>query len=94
MERIKRGFTRIREHQSYIRKEIVAKTATYLLAALGFVVAFAWNDAIKSFIEQFFPSKQNSIAIKFFYAISVTILIVVVTVYFVKSTKEKRIKNK
>ena len=72
-----------------LRKEIKEKTVGYILGALGFVAGLAWNEAIKGFIDQFFPDTNNSVILKFLYAIIVTILIVVVTIYLLRLTQQK-----
>lgn len=79
---------RLKEEQVRLRKEIREKTVGYVLAAFSFVAGLAWNEAMKSFIDQFFPNK-DSILVKFIYAIIVTIIIVIVTVYLVKLTEKK-----
>ncbi len=77
---------RLKEEQARLRKEIQEKTVGYILAALGLVAGLAWNEAIKSLIDQFFPSNGNSILIRFVYAIIITIIVVVATVYLIKLT--------
>lgn len=89
MERVKKGFARIREEQARIRKEIKEKTVSYILAAFSFVAGLAWNEAVKSFIDQIFPTNRNSVFIKLFYAIAVTVVIVLVTIYLVRLTEKK-----
>lgn len=46
----------------------------YVGVALTIVTGMAWNDAVKSGIEQYFPSKSTSVSGKFMYAILLTIL--------------------
>ncbi len=89
MERVKKGFTKIREHQANLRKEIKERTVGYILAAFSFVAGLAWNEAIKSVIDGFFPDRGNSIVIKLLYAIIVTVVIVIITVYLIKLTEKK-----
>jgi len=79
---------KIRAEELRIRKEVKERTIGYILAALGFVVGLAWNDAIKTSIEYFFPLDKNSIFAKLIYAFLVTLIIVLATVYFVKSTEK------
>ena len=93
MEKIKRGLSKIKEGQVKLRKEIQEKTMGYILAAFSFVAGLAWNEAIKSFIDQFFPNKENSILVKFTYAFVVTITIVLVTIYLVRFTQDKEKQN-
>jgi len=86
---IKKSFKKIKEEQQRLGKEVKEKTMGYILAALGFVVGLAWNDAIKSVIEYIFPLDKNSIWAKLIYALLVTVIVVLATAYFVKSTEEK-----
>ncbi|MDP2741569.1 MAG: DUF5654 family protein [bacterium] len=86
MNTIKR---KIKNGQEKLRKEIKEKTTGYILAALGFVVGLAWNDAIKASIEYLFPLNKDSILAKLIYAFLVTIIIVLATVYFVKSSEKE-----
>ncbi len=68
--------------------EIKEKTIGYILAAFGLVAGLAWNEAIKSIIDQFFPDNANSILIKFAYAMVVTFVIVIISVYLIKLTEK------
>ena len=86
-------FKKIKEEELRIRKEVKEKTMGYILAALGFVVGLAWNDAIKTFIEYSFPLNKDSILAKLIYAFLITFIVVLATVYFVKSTEEKLEEN-
>lgn len=93
MERIKKGFKKIREHQVYLRKEIQERAVGYILAGFSLVAGLAWNEAIKSLISVFFPNPGNDVLIKFIYAIAVTIVIVIITVYLVKLIEKKEEKS-
>jgi len=61
--------------------------ATLIISALGLVAALSWNDAIKSAINTFFPAESDLIY-KFYVAIIVTIISVVIT-YFITKLKPK-----
>lgn len=91
---MKTKFEKIREEQEKLGKEIKEKTMGYILAALGFVVGLAWNDAIRAVIEYFFPLDKNSIFAKLAYAFIVTILIVLVTAYVLKSNNNNQEEKK
>ena len=91
---MKQKFEKIKKEQEKLGKEIKDKTMGYILAALGFVVGLAWNDAIKAVIEYFFPLDKNSIFAKLMYAFLVTIIIVIATVYFMKSNNDKEEEKK
>ncbi len=81
---------RIKNSSRKIKREIQEKTFEYLLAAFGLVAALAWNDAIKSLIEYFFPLDKNTILIKFYYAILITFIVVLVSVYLKKLLGDKK----
>ena len=67
-----------------IKEAVRERTISYILAAFGLVVGLAWNDAIKSLIEYVFPLQQNSLLAKFFYALMLTVVLVLISVYFAK----------
>ena len=89
MEAITSKFKKLKAQELRIRKEVKKHTITYILAALSFVVGLAWNDAIKTLIEYFFPLNQDSILAKLIYAFLITFIVVLTTVYFVKSTEKE-----
>jgi len=80
---------KIRQQVSDINREVRNKIAGYITAGLGLVAGFAWNDAIKSSIEYFFPLEQNSLWVKFIYAIVITLGVVIVSLYLVNLLREK-----
>lgn len=70
-----------------ITKQVRAKVAGYLLAAFGLVAGLAWNDAVKSTIDRFFPLDQGNVIIKFAYALAITVAVVIVG-WFLSRDKE------
>lgn len=74
---------------SELQKEVREKTTGYILAAFGFVAGLAWNDAIKALIEEVFPANQGNLTAKFVYAFGVTLILVLVTVYFTRVLKRE-----
>ena len=90
MENIKE---KIRNGSKEIKKEIQQRTSDYILAALGLVAALAWNDAIKSLIEYFFPLNKNTVLIKFIYAILITFIVVIISIYLTKLLSDKNEKK-
>jgi len=77
---------KIKSEGVQLRQEVRQKTMDLILAAFGFVAGLAWNEAIKALIEEVFPAHNNSVWAKLTYALLVTILVVLVSVYFVRST--------
>ena len=43
-----------------LRREVRAQVVGYVIAALGVIAGLAWNDAVKSLIEHFFPLSQST----------------------------------
>ena len=72
-----------------LRKEIREKIFTYLTAAFGLVAGLAWNDAVKALIEYLFPVNQDSGLAKLIYAVLVTVILVLVTVYLLKFLRKE-----
>lgn len=73
-----------------LKEELNKKIIQYVMAGFGLVASLAWNDAIKAFIEHFFPLEQNSLWAKFTYAGAMTIVVVVVSIYLSKIFKEEK----
>lgn len=64
-----------------LRKEIRERTLGYMLGAFGLIAGLAWNDAVKAFIEYFFPLPQDTLPAKFFYATIISVIIIFISVY-------------
>lgn len=74
-----------------IKREIRQRTIGYIVAAFGLVAGLAWNDAVKTLIENLFPLGRGTLLAKFIYAISMTLVVVVISVYLIRfSEKEKK----
>lgn len=68
-----------------LRKEIRKKVAGYIVAGFALVGGLAWNDAIKALIDVVFPKGgANTVLAKFSYALLVTIVIVIISIYVTK----------
>jgi hypothetical protein len=70
-----------------IKTEFRGKTLGYLSAALGLVAGLAWNDAISALIKQVFPLEQDTVLVKFLYALVVTLAVIVMLRYAEKLLK-------
>lgn len=70
---------KLKEKASVVKREARKQTAGYILSAFGLIAGLAWNDAVKTLIEYVFPVSQNTLLAKFFYAIIITGLVVVVS---------------
>ena len=61
----------------------------YILAGFGFVSGLAWNDAIKSLIDYWYPLPGDELFSKFLYAFVVTVIVVIVGTYVVRIANKK-----
>ncbi len=77
------------EYPRNLKKEVTQKSLDYVLAAFGLVAGFAWNEAIKALIEYIFPLEQNNLVAKFIYAIALTLILVLVSLYLAKIFKKQ-----
>ena len=73
-----------------MKREIRQRTIGYILTAFGLIAGLAWNDAVKSLIEYFFPFDKDTIFIKFIYAVLITFILVILSVYLIKLVGEKK----
>lgn len=63
-----------------VKKAILERTVTLVLAALAFVAGLAWNDAIQSLVAFLFPIAKNSLIAKFIYALIITAVITFISI--------------
>lgn len=71
-----------------ITKEVKERVITFILAGFGLVAALAWNEAIKSLFDAFFPAQTSGLIAKFGYAFVITIVVVFVSVQLNKISKK------
>lgn len=71
------------------RQEIRLKTADYILASFGFVTGLAWNEAIKSLIEQLFPLHSTGSVAKLVYALFITVVFVIISTSVMRTLKKE-----
>ena len=73
-----------------MRKDVLDKLSTLVAAAFGLVAALAWNEAIKSLFREGGALEFVSGGGVWFYAIFVTVIAVLVTVWVgkIKPTKK------
>jgi hypothetical protein len=77
-----------------IREEFQKRITGYIVAAFGLVAGLAWNEAIKASIEYFFPMSRNSLLAKFIYAILITLVLVLITIYLTRLFADKEEEEK
>ncbi|MDO8435250.1 MAG: DUF5654 family protein [bacterium] len=81
--------SKIKEESKKLQKEVRSKSIGYILTALGLVVGLAWNDAITTVIKHYFPGGAETIFAKLAYAALITIVVVVVSMYVTRLTKNE-----
>ncbi len=72
-----------------IRKESLSKITTLVITAFGLVAALAWNSAIQSIFSKIFGSSTDMFAL-LGYAVFVTLIAVVVTIYLTRLTAKQQ----
>ncbi len=71
-------------------KEIINKINVLAMSAFGLIAALAWNSAIQSIFDRYFPvNKAGGIEAKLIYAVVVTIIVVIVTIWLGKLAAKK-----
>ncbi len=75
--------------EAEVTQEVRSQVVGYIVAAIGLVAGLAWNDAIKSLIEYFFPLSQNTIWAKVMYALILSTLVGIASFILVRWTKKK-----
>ncbi|ODS35544.1 MAG: hypothetical protein A7316_03700 [Candidatus Altiarchaeales archaeon WOR_SM1_86-2] len=76
-----------------MKAEVIEKIAALLTAAFGLVAALAWNDAIKTIFKEFF-GEQVGIPPMLTYAVVVTIIAVIVTIWIGKVADKAKAEEK
>lgn len=93
MPSIQKKISAIKETGSELEHAIREKTVGYIIAGFSVVAGLAWNDAIKAFIDRFFPDPGNGLKAKFLYAIIITTVVVLISVYLMKIFKIEKKKE-
>jgi uncharacterized PurR-regulated membrane protein YhhQ (DUF165 family) len=75
-----------------MQKEVIEKIAALITAAFGLIAALAWNEAIQEIFRLIFGD-QSGIWAMLFYAVVVTIIAVVVTIW-IGRVAEKAVEKK
>ncbi|RXT13741.1 DUF5654 family protein [Ammoniphilus sp. CFH 90114] len=63
-------------------KKIMEQIITLFTAGFGVIAALAWNEAVQSLFDRWFLFPSDTVKAKFFYAITVTIIAVLITSLF------------
>ena len=95
MKKITEKIFTIKDKGAELEREVREKTLGYIITSFGLVAGLAWNDAIKAFIDGFFPDKGSGIRAKFIYALIVTVFVVAISLYLSRIFKvEKKKKDR
>lgn len=78
---------KIKKELKSVQKEFETRVAGYIVTAMGLVAGLAWNDFVKSLIERYLPADNGGVWARLSYAILITILVVVVSVYLLRAIK-------
>ena len=89
MKKIEERIIAIENKSRELEQEVLKKTFKYVIASFGLVAGLAWNEAIKAFIEVVFPLQNDTMIAKFIYAAVITIVVVLVSLYFPKFFKKE-----
>ncbi len=77
-----------KQKDSSLALEVIDKMNSLAAAGFGVVAALAWNDTIKGIFKIYFPTPEGNVWAQLLYAIVLTIIIVLVTVYLARSTNK------
>jgi len=72
-----------------MKKELIEKFATLITAAFGLITALAWNSAIQKIFQKIF-GEQSSITAMLTYAITITIIAVLATLWIGRISQNKK----
>ncbi len=72
-----------------MKKDIIEKLAALITAAFGLVAALAWNDTIKAIFKAVF-GEASSLTAMIIYAVVVTIIAVVATIWIAKAAEKAK----
>ncbi len=89
MDFLGKQINKIQKESGELKRQVKEKVVTAIIAALGLVTGLAWNDAIKALIESLFPLGRNTLLAKFVYALIITAVVIILSVYLVRIFKKK-----
>ena len=75
-----------------MKKDVIEKLSALIIAAFGLVAALAWNGAIQAIFKQVFGA-SDTVSAMLTYAIIVTIIAVIVTIWIGKMEAKANLKE-
>ncbi len=82
------GIKAMTEETVGVHAQVIDKISTLMASAFGFVAALAWNDAIKKIFDTFLPVGGDALAAMLLYAVIVTVIAVVATIWIARLAKK------
>ena len=76
-----------------LKDEVMTQIAALLTAAFGLIAALAWNGAIQALFKQIFGT-TDSLTAQLSYAIIVTIIAVIVTIWIARAVAHAKAEEK
>lgn len=73
----------VKSEVNTLSSTVIEKVSTLIISAFGFVAALAWNNAIQKVIALFLAT-SNEVAGLLTYAVIVTVIAVIITVYLTR----------
>jgi glucan phosphoethanolaminetransferase (alkaline phosphatase superfamily) len=74
-------------------EDIKEQTGYYFLVGLTLVLGLAWNEAITSAINQYYPLDRNGLTAKFIYALAITLFVVFLSRYIKTKPQTQNVQN-
>ena len=90
-ENAKKHALKTKERAKKFNKEFIKAFSTAILAAFGFLIAFVWRDAIKTWVDKLFVNSpvQGQLISALIATIICVLGIILITKLFVKEEKEE-----
>jgi len=85
---------KLKEEKNKIETAFKRRTEGYIITAFGIVAGLAWNEAVKALMNYLFPIEKDTILAKFLYAIIMTVILVLISLYVVRFINKKDDKSK
>ncbi|MFA5870949.1 MAG: DUF5654 family protein [Candidatus Paceibacterota bacterium] len=83
-ENTKEKLEKIQNEKNKLKREVRNQTLTLIITSFGLVAGLAWNEAVKAFIDLFFPPTGGGVIAKVIYAIIITFIVVLASSTLVK----------
>ncbi|MBQ8643614.1 MAG: hypothetical protein IJ469_03030 [Candidatus Methanomethylophilaceae archaeon] len=78
------------EKSAEFKVQLLETFASLITAAFGLVAALAWNDTIKLAVKMLFPTDSGEIYSMIVYALIVTVLAVIMTLFISRSLSKAK----